>query len=257
MLFRQQPRLIITLILVSLSTLGLQARASEAAPLPQEQPEGRVEITNPRQGDTVRGLVQITGTAFQPDFNNYRLEFGFDPNVDDQWFPVQEPVAQQVEDGTLGQWDTTIIADGIYQLRLRALRNDGTFDEFTVTGIAVSNAVPTVLPTIAPTRAPTATVGIPTPGPSPTPLIQQPPTRTPRPTSTPGGPTLTPTPNPNAALTRQQTRTAACRGAGITALLFVLLAAYAALRRYARADIRRWWRELRRVLAERSARDRP
>jgi hypothetical protein len=215
-----------------------------AAPQPQEEPEGRLEITAPRQGDTVRGLVQITGSALSPEFNNYTLEFGFDPNVDEQWFPVQEPVAQQVQDGTLGQWDTTIIADGVYQLRLRAVRNDGTFDTFTVTGITVSNAVPTVLPSIAPSLTPSATVGVPTPGPSPTPLIQQPPTRTPRPSATPGGPTLTPTPNPSVALTRRQTRQAVCRGAGLTGLFFLLLGAYAALRRYARADIRRWWRSL-------------
>jgi hypothetical protein len=242
------------LILVSLLSF-YPLRVVGASPSFQEpEQEGRVEITSPRQGDTVRGLVPITGTAFVPDFNNYALEFGFDPNVDDQWFPVQEPVAQQVQDGTLGQWDTTIIADGNYQLRLRALRNDGTFDEVTVTGIAVSNAVPTVLPTIAPSLTPTATVGIATPGPSPTPLIQQPPTRTPRPTATPGGPVLTPTPNPNAALTRQQTRSAVCRGAVITGFFFVMLGIYSLLRRYARADIRRMWRDLRRARSERSGR---
>ena len=95
----------------------------------------------------------------------------------------------------------------------------------------------------------------PTPGPSPTPLIQQPPTRTPRPTATPGGPTLTPTPNPNPALTGGQVRSAACWGAGLTGLVFVLLATYTALRKHARAEIQRWWRDLRREIADRSRSD--
>jgi hypothetical protein len=216
-------------------------------PLRQES-EGTVQISAPAQGDTVRGVVQIVGTALHPDFNHYTLEFGFDPNVDDQWFPVQDPVAQQVQNGPLAVWDTTVIADGVYQLRLRVVRNDGLTEEFIVTGITASNAVPTALPSIVPSLTPTATVGVPTPGPSPTPLIQQPPTGTPRPTATPGGPTLTPTPNPNVPLNGRQVRSAVCRGAAITAFLFILIGVYAALRTFARAEIRSWWLNFRREL---------
>jgi hypothetical protein len=218
-----------------------------AAPTRQES-EGTAEITLPQQGETVRGVVLIVGTALHPDFNNYTLEFGFDPNVDQQWFPVQDPVGQQVQDGPLAEWDTTVVADGTYQLRLRVVRNDGQTDEFIVTGITVSNAVPTQPPTVVPSVTPSPTVGVPTPGPSPTPLIQQPPTSTPRPTATPGGPTLTPTPNPDPVLSERQIRGAVCRGAGLTMFIFVLVGAYVTLRRYARAEIRRWWLEFRREI---------
>ena len=239
-----------SLALALVAMLALAASLIAAAPPPQEGEEGTAEIIAPQEGDAVRGVVQIVGTALHPDFNHYTLEFGFDPNVDDQWFPVQDPVAQQVQNGPLAVWDTTVVADGLYQLRLRVVRNDGAFDEAVVAGIEVKNAVPTQLPTILPSSTPTVVQGTPTIGPSPTSPIQQPPTNTPRPTPTPGGPTLTPTPNPNAALTRQQFRAAVCRGTGLTVVFFVLLGGYVLARRYARADIRRWWLRFRREVLD-------
>jgi len=244
--------LVLTIALAT--ALVMVASPAGAAPTRQES-EGTAEITLPQQGETVRGVVLIVGTALHPDFNNYTLEFGFDPNVDQQWFPVQDPVAQQVQDGPLAEWDTTVVADGTYQLRLRVVRNDGQTDEFTVTGITVSNAVPTQPPTVVPSVTPSSTVGVPTPGPSPTPLIQQPPTSTPRPTATPGGPTLTPTPNPAPVLSERQIRGAVCRGVGLTLFVFILVGVYAALRRYARAEIRRWWLEFRREVLGRTPRE--
>jgi hypothetical protein len=248
---RQRSRLGLALAVTAALVLSTRVAGATASLQEPEPQEGTVEITNPLQGDTVRGIVQILGTAFAPEFNHYTLEFGFDPNVDDQWFPVQPPVAQQVQAGPLGVWDTTVVADGIYQLRLRAIRNDGRSDEFVVTSITVANAVPTLLPTIAPTLTITPTSSVPTPGPSPTPLIQQPPTRAPRPTPTPGGPTLTPTPNPNVALTRYDMRVSACRGAGITVFFFALLTIYIVVRRYARVEVRRWWTRIRSEILER------
>lgn len=231
----------LNLILTMLAAAPVIAFAS-----PPTQEEGTLEIATPAQGDVVRGVVQISGTALHPDFNHYVVEFGFNPNVDDQWFPVQNPVTQPVQDGALAFWDTTIVADGSYQLRLRVIHSDGTSSEVVSSGIEVANAISTATPTVFITAVPTSTPAQPTAGPTPTPLIQQPPTRTPRPTPTPGGPTLTPTPNPQSPINSGSLRLALCRGGAWSLAFFILLSLYVSVRHFARAEIRAWWIRFRR-----------
>jgi hypothetical protein len=200
--------------------------------------EGEVTITAPRYGETISGLVLVMGTALSPDFHHYELAFAVDPNPDDEWFPVQDAVAQQVQENVLGAWDTTLVADGPYLLRLQIVHNDGTTQATTIQ-VMVINATPTPLPTPSPTALPTMT---PTAGPTPTPLIYQPPTRTPRPTITPGGPTPTPRPSRRRSpLDSDQLRGAACTGVYITLALFGLMALYFGLRRVVRGRLRIGW----------------
>jgi hypothetical protein len=226
---------------VGLALLALTVRSVQAGPLCQVE-GGVAVISRPGPGETVAGVVRISGSATCPDFNRYEVDYAPVVNPNDQWFAVQPPVAQQVRDGPLAVWDTTAVPDGAYQLRLRVFDNGGGFVEMGVSDVIVRNAEPTELPTVPPSLTPTPTPGTPTPGPSPTPLIRQPPTRTPRPTVTPGGPTPTPTPNPNAApIGGGQIRGALCQGALATLGLFVLGGVYAALRAMLRGQFRQWW----------------
>jgi hypothetical protein len=138
----------------------------------------------------------------------------------------------------LGAWDTTLLADGPYLLRLEVVRQDET-TQSTLIQVMVINATPTPLPTLPPTPTPTTT---PTAGPTPTPLIHQPPTRTPRPTMTPGGPTPTPRPSRRSSpFDSAQLRSAACNGVYITLAAFALLGLYVGLRKAARGRVRIWW----------------
>ncbi|MGC9336195.1 MAG: hypothetical protein ACP5JJ_18790, partial [Anaerolineae bacterium] len=122
--------------------------------------------------------------------------------------------------GRLGLWDTTIIPDGVYSLRLRVVRVDGNYDEYFVRGIQVSNTQPTETPT--PEATPTAAAPTDTPAPTPTIVIAVPTmvSPTPRPTSTPL-PTAPPTETPDSmALPFQNVSDAACWGVGATLVVF-------------------------------------
>lgn len=203
------------------------------------------DISSPGTSAIVSGMVPIRGTAADPDFKQYELEFAPDPPLGDLWFAIQPPVAQQVRDGVLGAWDTTFVEDGRYLIRLRVVRNDGTEIADQVR-VFVANATPTPTLTITPTQTATptldlaATVG----GPTATPLIQQPPTRTPRPpgsgddaTPTPRSIDLTGGPSGSEWLGR-----AIWRGVQLALITFGLLGLYQVVRAGIRGGARRlWW----------------
>lgn len=206
-------------------------------------------IVRPGQNETVQGVVTLMGTAVDPAFQSYVLEVAPDPSPSDfDWPNIQPPVTQQVRNGVVGQWDTTGVPDGRYFVRLVMTVGEGeeqtliTSDQVRVT---VANSTATPLPVQA-TSTLTPIPGTVTPGPSPTPLIEMPPTRTPRPTSTPGGPTSTPAPAPLTApdspLRPERLRRAAWRGVDIALAIFALLAVYSIGRAAARGTLRENWR---------------
>lgn len=230
--------------LAALASLLASVPAVQAAPgsTASAQTGSRVEIASPSANTVVRGVVQITGTAIDPNFRHYELDWAPDPPVNDSWTPVQPPVAQQVQNGILGVWDTTTVPDGLYLIRLRLVRHDELTLELQVR-VQVSNATPTPRPSSTPLPTPTPRPGTPTPGPSPTPLIWQPPTRTPRPTAGPGTPTVTPVGADSelSPFNPARLRSAACSGAWLTLLAFVALGVYGSLRGAARGPLRVWW----------------
>lgn len=195
-----------------------------AMPLLAPQAQDFGQITSPRDQASVRGLVPIDGSATHAEFQKYEVHFGPEPNPGDQWTPVGgSPFTVPVVQGRLALWDTTIIPDGIYSMRLRLVRLDGNYDEYFVRGIQVVNARPTETPTPADTPtpsgptetpAPTPTIVVavptfssPTPKPSSTPLPTAPPTATTEPLDLPFG--------------VQGVGDAACKGAGATLALFL------------------------------------
>jgi hypothetical protein len=155
-----------------------------AGPLAMPLPQGaRAVITSPEPFSALRGRVLISGTAVHPEFQRYELYYRLEPG--ENWVFIGDAHLQQVDDGLLGTWDTTSLADGTYSLRVRVVRLDGNYDEDVVRQVLVANAQPTETPTPEVSPTPTDT---PTPlPPTPTVLVEQPviPTSTPRPTSTP------------------------------------------------------------------------
>ena len=118
-----------------LATLVLAILTLQTAPT-----EAAGAITSPRDRASVRGLVPIEGVASDPSFQKYEIHYGPEPNPGDQWTPIQgSPFTVPVVQGRLGLWDTTLIPDGTYSLRLRIVRLDGNYDEFFVRGILVVN----------------------------------------------------------------------------------------------------------------------
>jgi len=177
-------------------------------------------ITSPKADEILRGETTITGTMNVPGFASAQLDFSYASNPTDTWFTIQT-FSQPVSDSTLAVWDTTLITDGDYVLRLRVNAEDGTSQEVTVPIKIGNDFMPT--PTPVPTATPEAvTVLVPTPfllAASPTP------TEVPRPT-----PTALPE-NP-ASLEQSELLMSLGRGALVILGLFALAGLIIRVRRY-------------------------
>lgn len=126
----------------------------------------RSGITEPPSGETISGIVEVRGTAVHPDYLRYELAFLWQDVPGAEWIVFAEG-AEQVTDGVLAVWDTTVgraigspvFPDGRYQLRLRVVKTDFNYDEYFVTDLIVQNEGPTPTPTLDETAvALTATV---------------------------------------------------------------------------------------------------
>ncbi|HBX68854.1 MAG TPA: hypothetical protein DEH25_05580 [Chloroflexi bacterium] len=83
---------------------------------------GQIEITAPTAGASVRGLINIIGTANIPNFGFYKYETA---QVNDStWLTLQAGNVTVVED-VLGPWDTARLTPGDYYLRLVVTDNAG------------------------------------------------------------------------------------------------------------------------------------
>lgn len=206
----------------------------EAAPSrsPQEQGPEAV-ITSPRDRAVVRDKVSIQGTATHPEFWKYEVAYGLEPNPGDQWILIGAVHETQVVDNVLETWDTTLLPDGNYSLRLRVVRRDGNYQEYFVREVAVANTQPTDTPTPAVTPTPTNT---PTPlPPTPTIVIELPvpPSPTPAPLPTVAQ-VIRPTPTPASSffnIKLPDLGGAFCWGAGAAAFAFLAIGLLALLRR--------------------------
>ncbi len=125
--------------------------ASTATPYPYD-----VRIAYPVSGSQIAGYVTIVGSASHPRFVQYALEWGPDPNPSNLWYPFLTPPQRTntVLNSGLGAWNTTLMPDGVYQIRVHAWLNDGTDVDYRVTGIRISNTTPTAMPTLTPTARP-------------------------------------------------------------------------------------------------------
>ena len=134
---------------------------------------GAAEIADPQPGQALRGVVLIRGTAQHPAFDHYEVSFSYEPNPTADWFAIEAAGSRPVQNGQLASWDTTQIADGAYQLRLRVFSSDGGAPlEFVTAGLAVANSVP--LPAASATSPATAVATVPTteaPAPTTTPAV--------------------------------------------------------------------------------------
>ncbi len=227
-------------------TLFLLVIGLAAPDLVHAQDANSAKITSPKSGDTLFGNVPIMGTASNPNMVRYILQWESQDNDVENWFPVGGgQITQQVKNGVLDQWDTTKIPDGRYQIRLRVVLRDGTVLSDLVQNLRVANKQPTPLPTVPPTIAPTAP---PTAGASPTPLIQQPPTSTPRPVLPTVPPTIAPPADnppdtPQVMVAFEVLQNAFCSGVYLALAGFAVYLLYRLITGRARATLRRFFRQ--------------
>lgn len=191
------------------------------------QAETIIRITAPASGDILQGLVNITGTSAADGFFASELAFAYASDPASNWFIIYN-TDQPVTDGLLAAWDTNLVTDGEYDLRLRVTLQDGSILESLVTGLSIRNQTPTetALPVLTFTPAPTSTPEFDLP-PAPSPL---PPTPMPAPTAT-RLPTPTPLPSNPVAVTPAEIYSFLGRGILLALLAFVVVGIFLRLRR--------------------------
>ncbi|MBN2547738.1 MAG: hypothetical protein JXB15_01170 [Anaerolineales bacterium] len=104
---------------------GLQATVISTTPEPTNIPgciPGQIEIISPRNGQEVSGVIAVTGTANIPNFGFFKFEVKRpDETI---WLTIQAGNAP-VTAGKLGDWDTSRLTPGDYQLALVIVDNQG------------------------------------------------------------------------------------------------------------------------------------
>jgi hypothetical protein len=184
-------------------------------------------ISSPSENGVVRGVVPIVGSALDPQFWKYEVHYATEPNPREQWVAIGGVHQTAVQDGLLETWDTTVIPDGSYSLRLRVVDKTGNYREVFVHGVQVVNSIPTETPepTITAIPIPTPTI---TPAATPTFIIPTSPLAQPSATPTLARPTRSVLPD---VLDVNAWRQSLCLGAELMAGLLVVIALVFLLRR--------------------------
>ncbi len=91
-------------------------------------------ITSPRPNTLVSGVVDVRGTATDPNFLRWELYWG--PNGINRWTLLTQGDRQMVE-SLLAQLDLRGIPSGDYDLRLRVVRQDGNYTDTFVRSLFV------------------------------------------------------------------------------------------------------------------------
>jgi hypothetical protein len=144
------------------------AAAPVAAPAPTNG------FTNVEDGATVNGTVTVEGYADIPGFAKWQLDVLPGGSSDAAIFVALGETAGEFS----YDLDTTAFPDGDHALRLRVVKSDGNYDEYT-TAVTVANAG-------APAEAPAATAAVTTTE-TTTPTVAPAPVATPAPVAKPAG----------------------------------------------------------------------
>ena len=88
-----------------------------------------VAITSVQSGDEVRGIVDLSGTASSPDFAEYTLSYRRMDQADSTTILRR---TTPVTDASLGRWDTTLLENDQYVLRLEVADTWGSISAVEV-----------------------------------------------------------------------------------------------------------------------------
>lgn len=172
----------------------------------------QVMIASPRQGEALQGQVAIIGTTDIEGLQSYQVSFAYQKDESNTWFPIGQG-EQKLRSETLATWDTTMISDGIYRVKVVVFLEDGRTLETIVTGLRVRNYTPIETNTPEPASQ---SAGDQTPT---LPADYTPPSQTP-----------TSTAKNSLRVTSTMLGDSLVRGGLVALLLFVVLGAYLGLR---------------------------
>jgi hypothetical protein len=191
---------------------GELAAAAIASPTATEEP--KPAITSPGPGEALQGMVEVTGITDVSGFRRVEIAFAYQSDKTGTWFLLQQG-SDRLKDGTLARWDTTMITDGTYRLRMRVFLQDGQVLDSVLDGLRVRNytVIETSTPEVRPAGKATST-----------------PTATPRADFRPETAESTPLPTNPAQVTAQHLQSSALRGVLVIFGAALLGLLYAGLR---------------------------
>jgi hypothetical protein len=136
----------VAMIRILLAFWGIFFLSGPLNPLAQQ-----VVVDSPRPGDALQGQVVINGTTDLEGFQSYEVSFAYQQDATSTWFPLYSG-KEAVKEGALATWDTTIISDGTYRLRVMVFLGDGRAVQTVVSGLRVRNYTAVETTTPAPER---------------------------------------------------------------------------------------------------------
>lgn len=99
-----------------------------------------VILKNPTPGKALQGTIMISADINVEGFISAEVSFSYTNDLRDTWFLIQE-IQELAEDDMIAEWDTTIITDGEYTLRLTVITEQDQYISY-VTGLRVRNYTP-------------------------------------------------------------------------------------------------------------------
>ena len=88
------------------------------------------EITSPKIGSELTGKVSISGSAYdESGMRNYKLEY---KPSNGKTFELIETSLNERRSSELGVWDTYLLDNGVYDVRLSVTDDDGNTSIYTV-----------------------------------------------------------------------------------------------------------------------------
>jgi hypothetical protein len=183
----------------------------------QQSTPASLEIRSPLPGQALQGRVPIYARILVSDYQSAELSFSYSADRTNTWFLIAE-FDRALPGEKLLEWDTTTLTDGNYTLRLVVTQQNESQVAVLVPQLRIRNYSPieTSTHTPSPTPAPGSTH-------TPTPFLT--------PTLTPVPFTATPLPTNPAQLSLQDISSNLGQGVLGVFAFFLLLGAYAILRK--------------------------
>lgn len=140
-----------TLDLLAAPTMTLQAglpasvasQPAEATPIAENLVvlsasciPNEIQIEIPKNGEEIRGVIPIVGSANLPNFGFYKFEIKKPGET--AWLTIQAGNSPVVK-GKLGDWDTSRLTPGDYQLALVVVDNQAKSSEPCIVQVRVSS----------------------------------------------------------------------------------------------------------------------
>lgn len=97
-----------------------------------------VRILSPEESSVLQGVVAIKGTVTGVGLQRGEISFRYQDGDSATWFLIDQ-VNETVVDAVIANWDTAIIADGTYQLKVVAFYDDGHQLETIINELRIRN----------------------------------------------------------------------------------------------------------------------